>query len=239
MNRSWRRTWAITRKELREYRRNRSVLLAVAVLPLIFLIQPVAVVLRVPAEAAAELSHRHLLLYMLAVPILAPAVLAAYSIAGERQQESLEPALSTPIRSDEFLAGKALAALLPAVGASYAVFALFLGFLELWAPSGIAAALVRGSDVADQLLLTPLLAALSTWIAMAVSTRMSDVRVAQQLALLANIPLVLLTSLVAFEVIPIGTVPLVPAVAGLLAADALGWRLVVPLFDRERLVTSR
>jgi ABC-type transport system involved in multi-copper enzyme maturation permease subunit len=238
MSRSWRRIGAITRKELREYRRNRSVLVAVAIFPLIFLIQPVVVLLRLPAEAAADLSHRHLLLYMLAVPILAPAVLGAYSIAGERQQESLEPALSTPIRSDEFLLGKAIAAVLPAAVVSYVVYGLFVGFALLFAPPGLAPALLRGSDIAAQVVLTPLLAALSTWISIAVSTRVMDTRVAQQLSLLANLPLVLLTSLIAFEVIPINTVPLGPAIALLVVADVVGWRLLVPLFDRERLITG-
>jgi ABC-type transport system involved in multi-copper enzyme maturation permease subunit len=239
MNRSWRRIIAITRKELREYRRNRSVLVAVAAFPLIFLIQPVIVLLRLPAEAALELSHRHLLLYMLAVPILAPAVLGAYSVAGERQQESLEPALSTPIRSDEFLLGKAIAALLPSVAVSYVVYAVFIGFVLIFAPAGIAPALLRSSDIAAQVVLTPLLAALSTWIAIAISTRLSDTRVAQQLSLLANLPLVLLTSLIAFEVIPASIVPLGPAAALLVLCDVVGWRLVVPLFDRERLITGQ
>ena len=101
MNRSWRRITAITRKELREYRRNRSVLVAVAAFPLIFLIQPVILLLRLPAEAVAELSHRHLLLYMLAVPILAPAVLGAYSVAGETAFAGLSIPNSSPFHCSQ------------------------------------------------------------------------------------------------------------------------------------------
>lgn len=239
MNRSWRRIGAVARKELREYRRNRSVLVAVAIFPLIFLIQPIIVLLRLPTEAAVELSHRHLLLYLLAIPILTPAILGAYSIAGERQQESLEPALSTPVLGDEFLLGKAIAALLPAITIAYLVFGLFVAFVLLIASPGIAPALLRTPDITAQIVFTPLLAALATWIAVAVSTRMADVRVAQQLSLLANLPLVLVTSLVAFEVIPVSSVPVIPAAVLLLAADVMGWRLVVRLFDRERLITSR
>jgi len=64
---SRRRVRAIVRKELREYRRNRSVLVALAIFPLIFLIQPIVVVYIVPASKAAQLSHGHVLLYMLAL----------------------------------------------------------------------------------------------------------------------------------------------------------------------------
>jgi len=238
VNWSWRRIRAITRKELREYGRNRSVLVAVAIFPLIFLIQPIALVLKLPASVALELGHRHLLLYMLAVPILAPGILGGYSVAGERQQESLEPALTTPIRSDEFLLGKAIAALAPSVAIAYLVYALFIGFLLLFAPPGIAPALLQPGDIVAQIVFTPLLGALATWIAVAVSTRFSDTRVAQQLSLLANLPLVVVTSLIAFDVIPISAMPFIPMALLLLFADVVGWRLVVPLFNRERLITG-
>ncbi len=113
MSLSARRIRAVVRKELREYRRNRSVLVAVVIFPLIFLIQPLVAVFIQRSSSATSLAQVHLLLYMLAIPVLAPAVLAAYSVAGERQQGSLEPVLATPIRREEFLTGKALAALLP------------------------------------------------------------------------------------------------------------------------------
>jgi ABC-2 type transport system permease protein len=238
MNRSWRRILAITRKELREYRRNRSILVAVAVFPMIFLVQPIALVLRLPPNVALELSHRHLLLYMLAVPVLTPGILAAYSVAGERQQESLEPALTTPIRSDEFLLGKALAALVPSLAVSYAMYGVFIAFVLRFAPAGIAPALLRAPDIVAQVGYTPLLSALAIWISVAVSTRFSDVRVAQQLGLLANVPLVLVTSLMAFDVIPTRAGLVIPLTALLVVADVVGWRLVVRLFDRERLISG-
>jgi ABC-type Na+ efflux pump permease subunit len=58
---------------------------------------------------------------MLGIPALVPATLAAYAVVGERQQGTLEPVLSTPIRREELLLGKALAVLIPLVAISYAV----------------------------------------------------------------------------------------------------------------------
>ena len=108
---SKRRIGAIFRKELREYRRNRSLIVALAIFPLIFLIQPIVVVFIGPRRHP-NVSHGHVLLYMLALPVLTPAMLAAYAVAGEREQGTLEPVLTTPICREEFLLGKALAALL-------------------------------------------------------------------------------------------------------------------------------
>src|SRR5215469_6733748 len=126
MNVSSRRIGAIVRKELREYRRNGSIVWAMGIFPAIFLIQPLVIVLKLQSTAASTLMHDHLLLYMLAIPALAPAALAAYSVVGERQQGTLEPVLTTPIRREEFLLAKALAVLAPGLAVSYAVFAFVI-----------------------------------------------------------------------------------------------------------------
>ena len=158
------------------------------VFPLIFLIQPLITVLTWTAAAATGLAHEHVLLYMLAIPALVPGALAAYSVVGERQQGTLEPVLTTPIRREEFLLGKALAAFVPSLAISYAVLVLFLACVELFAHPGIAPALLQAPDLLAQLLFTPLLAAWSIWIGIAISARSSDIRVAQQLSLLASLP---------------------------------------------------
>lgn len=238
MKMSARRVRAIVRKELREYRRHGSVVVATAILPLIFLIQPLIVVFLASGTSAATLGQWHLLLYMLAIPVLAPAVLAAYAVAGERQQGSLEPILTTPIPREEFLLGKALAALVPAMAIAYTLYAIFLGCIEMFAQPAVAAAVIRVPDIVAQLLLTPLLAAWAIWIGIAISARSSDVRVAQQLSLLANVPVVILTSLIAFDAIHLTPALAAGLVAVLLVVDVTGWWIVAPMFDRERLITG-
>lgn len=233
-----RRIRAIFRKELREYRRHPSVMISVAIFPLIFLIQPLVIVFVVPSSSASSLAQDHLLLYMLAIPVLAPAMLAAYAVAGERQQATLEPVLTTPVHREEFLIGKALAVLVPSVAIAYAMYVVFLAFVLLFARPAVASALLRPSDVVLQVLLTPCLAAWSNWVGLAISTRSSDVRVAQQLSLLGNLPLVLVTSLIAFNVIHVTIGLALGLVAAVLLVDSLGWRIVARMFDRERLITG-
>jgi len=235
---SKRRIGAIFHKELREYRRNRSVLVALAIFPLIFLIQPIVVVYIVPASKAGQLSHGHVLLYMLALPVLTPAMLAAYAVAGEREQGTLEPVLTTPIRREEFLLGKALAVLAPSTGIAYAVFAFFLAFVALFAHPSVASAILQGPDILAQVFFTPLLAAFSVWVGIAISTRSRDVRVAQQLSLLGSLPLGVATSLIAFDVLHATLGLAIGFAVLLLLANALGWRIAAPMFDRERLLTA-
>ena len=128
---------------------------------------------------------------MLGLPVLAAGTLAAYAIAGERQQGTLEPVLTTPIRPEELLVGKLLAVLAPSIVIAYAVFAAFLALVALFANPAVSSALLQGPDIVVQVVFTPLLAAWASWVGIAISTRSSDVRVAQQLSLLGNLPLVL------------------------------------------------
>jgi ABC-type transport system involved in multi-copper enzyme maturation permease subunit len=229
---------AIVRKELREYRHNGAIIATMAVLPVIFVIQPLIAVFHLPAASAHTLLNKGPLLYMLGIPTLVPAALAAYSVVGERQQGTLEPILTTPIRREELLLAKALAVLVPALAISYAVFGLAVASIALFADPAVASAVLRAPELIAQIVFTPLLAGWSIWVGMAISARTNDTRVAQQLSILASLPPVVITSLIAFGVIQ-PTLGLAVALAAvLLALDRLGWRVVSALFDRERLITG-
>lgn len=238
MSVSRRRVRAIVRKELRGYRRNRSITIGMSIIPLVFMVQPLIQAFALPASAAATLRHHHELLYLLGIPALVPVLLAAYAVVGERQEGTLEPVLSTPIRPQELLLGKALAVLVPAIGIAYLVFAVFLALVALFADPVVSSALIRGPDILAQVIFTPLVAAWSIWVGLAISTRAGDIRVAQQLGVLASLPTIALAALIAFGVIH-ASIPLALALAiALLAANRLGWRVVSALFNRERLITG-
>ena len=238
MSISKRRVRAIVGKDLREYRRNGSIVAAMAIIPLLFVLNPLIEIFALPASDASAFRHEEPLLYLLGIPALVPAAIAAYSVVGERQQGTLEPVLTTPIRREEFLLGKALAALVPSVAVSYAVYAFVVVCIELFAQPGVASALLRGPELLAQLLFTPLLAGWSIWVGIAISTRSADVRVAQQLGMLASLPSVAVTSLIAYNVIHATLALAVAAAVALLILNRLGWRITSAAFDRERLITS-
>jgi ABC-type transport system involved in multi-copper enzyme maturation permease subunit len=234
---SRRRVRAILHKELREYRHNGVIIWTMAIFPLIFLIQPLVVVFALPASASAELSHEHLLLYMLGIPAIVPAAVAAYAVVGERQQGTLEPVLTTPVRPQEFLLGKALAALVPSVAVAYAVYAVFLVCVGLFARPAVASSLLRAPDLLAQLFFTPLVAGWSIWVGIAISARASDFRVAQQLGILASLPTAVVAALIAFDVLHPTLGVALGLAAALLLGNGLGWRVTAAAFDRERLIT--
>ena len=121
MSFSWTRVGAILVKELRDYRRNRSVIGTMAATPVLFIILPTIQLIEANVTGK-ELSVRVglSLLYMLVIPVMMPSVVSAYSVVGEREQGTLEPVLTTPIRREEFLIAKALAAFVPTLVITYA-----------------------------------------------------------------------------------------------------------------------
>jgi ABC-type Na+ efflux pump permease subunit len=242
MSFSWRRVRAIMVKELTDYRRNRFVMVfTMTLLPLIFIVAPTIQLLTAPVVASSSKLDARIgisLLYMLLIPAIVPATASAYSVVGEREQGTLEPILITPIRREEFLIGKALAILLPTLVVAYTIFGIFLAIAALFAHTGIKSAIFAGSHIPVQVLFTPLLAGWSIWVGIAISARSSDVRVAQQLSVFANIPPIALVALMSFNVITPTTAVALLLAAVLLAVDVLGWRAVAAMFDRERLITG-
>ena len=240
MSFSWTRVGAILHKELRDYRRNRFVIGTMAATLVLFIILPTIQLIAANATGKNLSVHVGLsLLYMLVIPVMMPSAVSAYSVVGEREQGTLEPVLTTPIRREEFLIGKALAAFVPTLVIAYAVFGIFLAVAGLFAHPVIASAIYAGAHVLVQLLFTPLLAGWAIWVGIAVSARSTDVRVAQQLSVLGSMPPLVIVALMSLNVITVSTALAIGLAAALLAIDLLAWRVVAPMFDRERLVTGR
>jgi ABC-type transport system involved in multi-copper enzyme maturation permease subunit len=193
---------AVIRKELRDYRRKRSIVVGMIILPVIFLVEPIVTIFLISGSTSGSSLDSYVvfpLLYLLLIPVVIPSTLAAYIAVGEREQGTLEPLLTTPIRRKEFILGKAAVVMIPTLAPSYLVFGLFLGAVALLASSAVSSAVFhQGPVLLAMFLLNPLLAGWAIMVGMAVSVRASEVRVAQQLGMLASFPPVGLIALLAF-----------------------------------------
>jgi ABC-type Na+ efflux pump permease subunit len=235
------RVRAVLGKELREFRRNKLVIGTMVALPVLFLIIPIASLLAIGADTPVSTVRSVVsgqLLTQFFIPLILPTIIAGYAILGEREQGTLEPVLTTPIRHEELLLGKALAAVIPTVAVAYAMLVVFV-LVILGAAAPVVVHLVwKPAPFVAFLLFDPLLAAFSIWIGLAVSARSSDVRVAQQLSAFAVLPMFGFVALVTFGVVRLG-VPIAVGVAAVLAViDAGAWRVVSRIFDRERLLAG-
>ena len=239
---SVKRVVSVVRKEVREFRRNRFVIVTMGVLPFIFLITPMITIFRIPDSASGpqvKAAVGVISLLLLIIPIVIPPVIAAYSVVGERDQGTLEPVLTAPIRASELLLGKAAAAFLPSVLIAYAIYSVVLIGVRFGAAHVVSTVVFHPPELLAQLLFTPLLALWAIWVGIGISTRASDVRVAQQLATVASLPLLGFTSLLSFQLVKPSVSLAIGLALALLVADIAAWRIVSRLFDRERLVTGK
>jgi ABC-2 type transport system permease protein len=212
------------------------------VLPIVFLISPMIEIFRlspgIPEQVVQRLAGSTFLL-LLIVPVVVPAAIAAYSVVGEREQGTLEPLLTTPVRREELLLGKAAAAIVPSVAIAYLLFAIVAISAKLFAANpAVTTALLQSSQLVGEILFAPLLAGWSIWVGIAISSRASDVRVAQQLGTLASLPPLGVVVLIDLQVLTPSVGLALAFAAVLLVADLGMWRVVSALFDRERLLTG-
>lgn len=242
MNLSMTRIWAVVRKELRDYRRNRFIASTMAFMPVLFIALPIIQIFRLSGSSLpAGVMDKVVglpLLYLLVIPAIVPAVVSSAAVVGEREQGTLEPVLTTPLRREEFLLGKALAVLVPTLVISYTMFGIFLACVALFADTTVASDIFQAPRLLIQLVFTPLLAGWSIWACIAISTRANDIRVAQQLGTLSGLPPLAVTALMAFDVIQPTVTLALSLAAALLLIDIFAWRLVAMLFQRERLITG-
>ena len=234
------RILAVFRKELRDFRRNRFVVITMVALPLFFILLPIGNVLSIKADAAdtavkATVGSASLTFFL--VPLILPTVIAGYAVIGEREQATLEPVLTTPVKESELLIGKALSAVVPSVLIAYGMFAVYVALVHAFAVRQVVDIVWRPAEFLAVILFAPLLSLFSIWVGLAFSARSSDVRVAQQLSGLAMLPMLGLLALFTFQVVsPTVEVAIIGAV-GLIVIDSAAWRVVSAMFDRERLLT--
>jgi ABC-2 type transport system permease protein len=178
-----------------------------------------------------------LLLYMM-MPLMIPVTIAAYSIVGEKSTRTLEPLLATPITTVELLAGKGLAAALPAIGATWLSFAVFaLGARLLGISAGLLAKLTDPMWLTAIFVVGPLLAVGSVSMAVMISSRVNEPRVAEQLSGLVVLPLLGLFFGQVSGLILLNTTLVVWMAVGLLALDVVLLAFAVQLFQRESILT--
>ena len=127
---------------------------------------------------------------------------------------------------------------MPAVGLSYLVFGVFIAIVALFAKPAVATEMWNAPQLPAEVVFIPLLAAWAIWVGLAVSSLVSDTRVAQQFSVLASLPAIALVALMSFRILTPSLGLAVVLALALLAIDCGACFVVAGLFDRERLVTG-
>jgi ABC-2 type transport system permease protein len=166
-----------------------------------------------------------------------PTTIASYSIVGEKVSKSLEPLLSTPTTDGEILLGKGLAALLPSLGAMWAGAAIFQVLMDVATREALGYLYYPSWQMAVLLFVAaPLSALLAIEASVVISSRVTDVRSAQQYAGLIFVPFIFLY--IAAEIgLPLNVVNLLLISAGFAAIALALFFVSLRAFRRDEILT--
>lgn len=256
--------WTIIDKEWAEVFKNRMVIFTITLMPLIFAVFPL-VMLSVMGNAVGDLEgssadvpaafmvsceglnggecmqiylmNQFMLVFMM-MPVIIPVTIAAYSIVGEKTTRSLEPLLATPITTVELLAGKSLAAAIPAILVTWAVFGIFLIALPIIGVSaGVRAYIASPTWLLAILVVGPLMSIIAVNFTLFVSSRVNDPRVAEQISSVVIIPIMAVLFAQLAGVIVINVTFMIIAIVVLALVDVGMVFLGASIFERETILT--
>jgi ABC-2 type transport system permease protein len=191
-----------------------------------------------PEGAIQAWVFQQFLLLLVLTPIAGAMSVAAYTVIGEKQNRTLEPILATPITTFELLAAKVLGSLLPAFALAIGSFLVYVVLIALFAERGVFLLLLSTRSMAVVFVLAPLAALAALQLAVCVSSRVNDVRSAQQIGALLILPLTGLLVAQLMGSVRLTTQLILLIVAGLAVLNAALMAVGIRLFDREAILTQ-
>jgi len=130
-----------------------------------------------------------LILFML-IPTVVPLTMAIYSVIGEKAARTLEPLLAAPVGVGELLFAKSLASTIPSVIVTWLAYAIYLASVSALGSQPAVNAVTAPRWILAIVIMVPLLTLMSVNLGILISTRVNDVRVAQQIGGLVVVPVV-------------------------------------------------
>jgi len=237
------KSWIVATKDLSLFKRNRYILYSLIAMPvLVGIVLPSVYLFFLPADvpsATVTLLVNLSTTYFVIIAVVLPTIMASYSFVGEKVEKSLEPLLATPTTDGELLFGKSLAAFLPCMGATYIGAAIFVALVDYWSFSRLGVFLLPNAEWAViNGLMAPLACILSVESNIIISSKVNDIRAAQQLGVFAVLPIILVMILAStVQSIPLLTLSLIVA-ASLAVADIALFYLSKATFRREEILTK-
>jgi len=235
------KAWIVATKDFGVVRENKYIFYSIIAMPLIFGIALPLMMLILLAGAPVDVVMSLLGMLNVFFAVMAamlPTVIASYSFVGEKVERSLEPLLATPTTDGELLLGKCLAAFLPSMAATLIGAAGYVAVMDLWSYTNQGVIMLPNLNLALILgLVAPLACILSVEANVIISSRVSDVRAAQQLGGIVVLPIILVLMLGSlFAFMPADLLALV--MSGVLAIAAVALFYVSKAtFQREEILT--
>ncbi len=171
------------------------------------------------------------------IPFVVPTILAAHSVAGEKVGRTLEPVLAAPLQTWQLLLAKSLTALIPTILATWVAGIAFAVEVKSMALSPAEVPLILSPGwLAAMLLAVPMMGLIPVGITVIISSRVTDLRTAQQVATLLG--MVLGIGIIGISIaVPLTILNVLGIAVMLLLAGIIILAIAIRLFQREIILT--
>ena len=238
------KSWIVASKDFAIFTKKKNIIYSIVIIPLMLSFLLPAIMAYAERKSTFQTAEISILLpaftfLYLALAGVIPTTIASYSIVGEKVEKSLEPLLATPTTDTEILFGKGISAFLPPIAAILGGSAIFMALMDLVTRSKLGYYFFPNlnSDILLYLMV-PLAVIMSVEWNVIVSSRVSDVRVAQQFGALIVIPFFGIYLAGEINLIDLGiTNNLLYVCAALVAAVLILFILARATFRREEILT--
>jgi len=233
------KSWIIATKDFNIFLKKKRILYTLIILPLLLsIVLPLSLTGTTKIEDIIALVNAFSYFYIILAYIL-PNTLSSYSILGEKIEQSLEPLMATPTTDSELLFGKTIASFLPCVGIVYVSSLIFMVLSDLIIYNTAGYLFFPNWSMAFILLLAvPLSSILSIQLNVIISSKVNDVRTANQLGLILFIPFIAVYALLEVNVVSLNIINLIAISIILLLADAVLFYINKATFNRDEILTK-
>ncbi|MCL5067040.1 MAG: ABC transporter permease [Thaumarchaeota archaeon] len=236
--------WTVALKDFKIYMKKSNVIYATVALPLIIgVVFPLILnyalhkANRPMVAAAAPAFMDAFSIWFIIGAVVIPTAIASYSLVGEKIQKSLEPMLATPMMDGDILLGKTISALLIPVAALYVGSIIFMALMDYFTRGVLGHFYYPNWHIGAILLAAPLAALLSVEVNVIISSRLTDVRSAQQLGSLLMLPFIGLFLASELNFFALNNNNLVILAGALAVIDVAMFFVSKATFQREEILT--
>ncbi len=252
----------IYRKEIKEVIKNKNIWLPILIITLMFsIIMPIAFTVSAgsilkdpdtinfinkvfpdsqnPYQTLISFMVKQFIIFLLMIPAMVPSLIAPASIIMEKENNTLEPLLATPIKTSELLLGKTFTALVPAFAISTINFIILCINIDIasYIKTGVTP-LPTWEWVIVALILSPILSFIITMLSIIISSKSTDVRSAQGIGSVVIIPIYAIIGLQIAGFFMMNITYLLIGCLVLILICPLLLKLAVKIFDRENILTK-
>ena len=245
------KSWIVTQKDLSVFKKNKYVLYSLIAMPVIMgVVLPVIFIFALDAQissplvtatmalAAADQIVNVATMYLVLIASILPSIIASYSFVGEKIEKSLEPLLATPTTDGELLLGKSLAAFIPCIAVTFLGAAISAPIIDYWSYTRLGLILIPNLYWILVIgVIAPLSCVMSVEANIIVSSKVNDIRAAQQLGGLVVLPLVFIV-IFASTSAQLSIWLAIAVSVGLAVADVALFYLSKKTFQREEILTK-